>query len=369
MGSRSVTTLVTNHTFSNLWLRPPGVQATGAPLDEPLYKALGDAAASHNGYASIPSYELYDTTGGTEDWTFWTAGGLGFTPEIGDENFHPAFERAVVAEYLGLEPAAGAGLGGNSAAYLEVQRATADPAYHSQIVGTAPTGWSLEVSKSFMTATSPVIGQGGAVQYFADSLSSRYDSDGGRFSFAVNPSTRPVVAGRDGRDPTAPPQAGYALTNPAGIPALNPALNFNGPLETSTFTIAEGFDNAYADLTINWATAGPDWDFYVRGPDGSIVGSAATGNRPEVLTLRDPVPGTYTLMAFNYSGGGVDGRDWTGSIAFRNPTPRVVNPPEPWILTCTDQKGVVKSAREVFVERGQQVDVGNVCSANSKARP
>ena len=43
VGSRSVTTLVTNHTFSNLWLRPPGVQATGEPLDEPIYKALGDA--------------------------------------------------------------------------------------------------------------------------------------------------------------------------------------------------------------------------------------------------------------------------------------------------------------------------------------
>lgn len=367
VGSRSVTTLVTNHTFSNLWLRPPGVQATGEPLDAPLYKQLGDAAASHNGYASIPSYELYDTTGGTEDWTFWTAGGLGFTPEIGDENFHPAFERAVVAEYLGLEPAAGAGLGGNRAAYLEVQRATADPEYHSTIVGTAPAGWKLEVSKEFMTATSPVIGQGNVVQYFADSLSSRYDSDGGRFSFAVNPSTRPVVAGRDGRDPTAPPQPGYALTNPVGIPAPNPQLSFTGPLETSTFTIEPGFDNAFADLRFNWATAGPDWDFYVRGPNGDIVGSAATGDRPEVLTLRDPVPGTYTLVAFNYSGGGVDGRDWAGTIEFRNPTPRVVNEPEPWILTCTDRRGKVTSVKEVFVERGETVDVGNACIQRSRA--
>ncbi|WP_336921580.1 M14 family zinc carboxypeptidase [Aquipuribacter sp. SD81] len=163
IGTRSVTTLITNHTYSNLWLRPPGVAATGAPLEEPMYKELGARATAHNGYANIPSYELYDTTGGTEDWAFWTAGSIGFTPEIGDENFHPAFERAVVAEYLGLEPAAGAGLGGNRAAYLEMQRATADPAYHSRLVGTMPAGWSLEVNKEFFTSTSPVIGRGGEV--------------------------------------------------------------------------------------------------------------------------------------------------------------------------------------------------------------
>ncbi|MGJ7439566.1 M14 family metallopeptidase [Aquipuribacter sp. MA13-6] len=368
VGSRSVTTLVTNHTYSNLWLRPPGVQATGEPLDEPLYKALGDAAASHNNYASIPSYELYDTTGGTEDWTFWTAGGLGFTPEIGDENFHPAFERAVVAEYAGLEPAAGAGLGGNREAYMEVQRATADPTYHSVITGTAPSGWELEVSKEFMTATSPVVGQGNVVQYFEDSLSSTYDSDGGKFSFAVNPSTRPVVAGRDGREPTGPTQPRSTLTNPAGIPAPNPQLSFSGPRESTTFVIEEGFDNAYADLRFNWETAGPDWDFYVRNSDGQVVASAATGDRPEVISIRDPQPGTYELVAFNYSGGGEGGRDWTGTLDFRGPTPRVVNEPEPWILTCTDRRGTVKSVKEVFVERGESVDVGNACSPRSPVR-
>src|SRR5690606_29371354 len=121
----------------------------------------------------------------------------------------------------------GAGLGGNREAYLEVQRATADPTYHSVITGTAPAGWQLEVSKEFMTATSPVVGQGNVVQYFEDSLSSTYDSDGGKFSFAVNPSTRPVVAGRDGREPTGPTQTGSTLTNPAGIPAPNPQLSFS----------------------------------------------------------------------------------------------------------------------------------------------
>jgi murein tripeptide amidase MpaA len=311
IASRSVTTLITNHTYSNLWLRPPGVQATGAPLEEPLYAALGARATAHNGYANIPSYQLYDTTGSTEDWAFWTAGVIGFTPEIGDESFHPAFERAVVGEYLGLEGAAGAGRGGNSGAYLEMQRATADPAYHSRITGTAPSGWSLEVSKQFLTSTSPVVGRGGEVIQFEDSLSSRYDSRGGRFSFAVNPSTRPIVAGRDGREPTGPPQPGLTLVNPAGIPAENPTLDPALAQETTTFTIEEGFDNAFADLRFTWADgATTDWDFYVLDAEGNEVGSAATGDQPEVLSLAAPVPGTYTVMAFNYDGG--DLADWSG---------------------------------------------------------
>uniref|UniRef100_UPI002FC84621 M14 family metallopeptidase n=1 Tax=Aeromicrobium sp. TaxID=1871063 RepID=UPI002FC84621 len=81
--TRSITNLITNHTFSNLILRPPGVAAMGPPLEEALVKELGADMASHNGYANIPGYGLYDTTGGTEDWTFWTAGSLGYTFEIG----------------------------------------------------------------------------------------------------------------------------------------------------------------------------------------------------------------------------------------------------------------------------------------------
>ena len=74
-------------------------------------KALGARMTGHNGYANIPGYGLYDTTGTTEDWTFWSAGGLGYTFEIGDDRVPPAVRAGVVAEYLGLAPAAGAGKG------------------------------------------------------------------------------------------------------------------------------------------------------------------------------------------------------------------------------------------------------------------
>ena len=66
-----MTTFITNHTFSNLLLRPPGLQAQGPPPDEKDYKAFGASMAKENGYTNQKGYELYDTTGGAEDWTYY----------------------------------------------------------------------------------------------------------------------------------------------------------------------------------------------------------------------------------------------------------------------------------------------------------
>lgn len=54
--------------------------------------------AKENGYANQKSYELYDTSGATEDWTYYATGGLGFTFEIGLTAFHDTFADGVVAE-------------------------------------------------------------------------------------------------------------------------------------------------------------------------------------------------------------------------------------------------------------------------------
>ena len=53
----------------------------------------------------------------------------------------------------------------------------------------------------------------------------------------MNPSTRPVVAGRDGRDPAGPPQANIPLANPAGQPAENTENYPAGPNEAIPFTV------------------------------------------------------------------------------------------------------------------------------------
>lgn len=362
ISERAVTVMISNHTFSNLVLRPPAIAATGKAPDEPQLKTLGDSMAAANQYTSQASYQLYDTSGSTEDWSYWITGGLGYTFEIGTEGFHPDYESGVVAEYLGLEPAAGAGEGGNQESYYRAAEAAMDPALHSQITGTAPTKHTITVRKHHVSPTSPVIQPDGSIGQpllYEDTLSSEYVSTGGAFTIDVNPSTRPLVAGRYGRLPEADPQAPATLTNPAGVPAV-------GASEFTTFEV-QGLpdaDNGYAVVSISWPTVdaeAQDWDFFVIGPDGEAVGSGATLANPEVIRIPDPVAGTYTIEANNYAGGTAE-HDWSGSVSFESPDPPVdTGIKEAWLVSCADKRGDVINTREVIVDRGQAVDIGNAC--------
>ena len=204
VSSRQVTNLITNHTYGNLTLRPPGLVAQGPPIDEPEYRALGERLTDHNLYANMPSYGLYDTSGTTEDWSYYSTGGWGFTFEIGPNAFHPAFQEAVVNEYLGRGSVAGAGKGGNREAYYEMLESTADAGMHSLLTGKAPKGSTITLRKQFQTKTSPVIGPGGTgpAQEFTDTLESSYTvPTNGKVNWHVNPSTRPIVAGKPGASP------------------------------------------------------------------------------------------------------------------------------------------------------------------------
>ncbi len=366
VSTRQVTNLITNHTYSNLVLRPPGVFEVRPPLEDGLYQALGARMTSHNGYLNQRGYELYDTTGTTEDWSFWNTGGLGFTFEIGPDEFHPPYETGVVAEYLGLPPAAGAGNGGNRAAYYEMSSSTADTALHSTIQGTAPRGAILRVHKQFTTPTSPVIAADGTVGepiLYTDVLDTTYRAPGGRFRFAVNPSTRPYVAGRLGRDPTGPPQADITFANPPGIPAENQGDPLEGAAERIPFTIQgpPDVDNGTATVRISWGDSATDWDLYVIDADGQVVAQSANfATTTENARLVDPPAGEYTAVIVNYEGGAAS--DWTaGGVEFASPLPTTFGPKETWTLTCERANGTVRASQQVYVDRGQVVDVGRVC--------
>jgi murein tripeptide amidase MpaA len=372
ISSRQVTNLITNHTFSNLVLRPPGVADFGFPLEEPLYKALGAALAAHNGYSNIPGFGLYDTTGSTEDWSFWSTGGLAFTFEIGASDFHAPYADGVEAEYLGLAPAAGAGKGGNREAYYTMLEATADASLHSRIEGSAPAGSTLELSKTFQTSTSPVweddLGSViGDPRQFTDTLTSELNAPGGSFTWNVNPSTRPIVAGRHGRDATGPPQDPIALPNPPGVPAENTIYPPDGPVEKIPFTVkgpADGVDNGRMNVHIEWSSPDTDWDLYVLGPNGDIVTqSASFGDTTEDASLFDPPPGQYTAVVVNYDQVMNTPDDWfDGQVTFRSPTPQIqTGVKESWTLTCRDSGGRVQGSSQVVVDRGAVAHVGNAC--------
>ncbi|MRJ74962.1 peptidase M14 [Aeromicrobium sp. SMF47] len=358
ISQRQVTNLITNHTYGNLVLRPPSIRSTGFSPDEPAYRALGAGMTDANGYANWASFQLYDTSGSTEDWSYWNTGGLGFTFEIGPDEFHPPFQQGVVNEYLGLAPSAGAGFGGNREAYYVMAEATVNAGLHSTIVGSTRPNRKLTVSKSFITATSPVIqtdGSTGAPRYYRDTLASSYQTKGGQFSWAVNPSTRPLVVGRYGRDPQGPPQPAQTLVNPAGTPA-------EGAYETATFTVAgqPSYDNGTATVVINWPDAQVDWDVEVYDSRGRPVATAATLDDPEQAVLIDPAPGTYTIRLINYGGGATS--DWTGRVDYASPTPGTYSGlKEAWNLTCSNRNGRVLSTREVIVDRGETVRVGDPC--------
>jgi hypothetical protein len=68
--------------------------------------------------------------------------------------------------------------------------------------------------------------------------------------------------------------------------------------------------------------------------------------------------------------GSVTGDDgWTnGHVMFLSPTPRHEDAKEAWRLTCTAKKGKVRATRNVVVDRGDRVNVGNVCPRGSLAR-
>jgi hypothetical protein len=122
ISSRQVTTLISNHTFSNLILRPsastrppssrtesrrllPAECFTDGTGKDNGMQALGEKMAAQNGYTNQFGWELYDTTGTTEDYSYNATGGYGYTFEIGPNEFHPPFEQ-VVDEYTGENEAA-----------------------------------------------------------------------------------------------------------------------------------------------------------------------------------------------------------------------------------------------------------------------
>ena len=125
--TRGVTAVLTNHTYSDLVLRPWGDTEADSP-DEPLLRQLGDACAAINGYTSQKSIALYPTTGTSEDHAYAAVGALAYTFEHGLDAFHPP--------YAGFVPEAYAK---NREPFMILAEAAADPAHHSVITGTTVT--------------------------------------------------------------------------------------------------------------------------------------------------------------------------------------------------------------------------------------
>jgi hypothetical protein len=392
--ARQVTTLITNHTFSNLWLRPPGQAVSPDSPDEELYRSLGEQITAHNGYSNIKGYELYDTTGTTEDWSYWTTGGLGYTPEIGctekDGNncvfgdFHGPYQDHVVTEYGGGNEFAPTG-GGNREAYLIAHENALNPDRHSLITGRAPAGAVLRVEKTFQTETWQ--GEHGS---FEDHLESAMTVPAsGEFDFHVNPSTRPIVLlEREGREPDGDPSppvpfSGDPSTGPDGAePCANFSTNDPACFNDHAFTVPADepgvTDNASFTVTLDWPTPASDWDLRVfrdSNGDGSSIGETEVGRSGEGFTNWEEAfvpeekvePGAaYVARVINYAAF----EPYEGAVTFHGPAslpPIVPGEPEAWTLSC-EGDGEVVTSQQVFVGRGerQELDLSQSCSRQTQ---
>src|SRR4051812_31768608 len=205
--SHDIATLITMHNFASLVLRPPGVHDAGLAPDEDALKKLGDIMAQDTGYTSEFGYQLYDTSGTTEDWNYGAAGTFGYTIEMGPSadkggNFHVAYDRAVIAQWTGSETKKGKDKGLRDA-LLAAGEAAADRSEFSTLQGTAPPGSLLRVHKDFTTFSSEICTvEDTDVPCTAQGVLPRRSKPdhldyttvvppSGKFSWIVTPSTRP----------------------------------------------------------------------------------------------------------------------------------------------------------------------------------
>jgi hypothetical protein len=361
ISSRQVTTLITNHTFSNLVLRPPGVRAQGPPPDEAIYADLGARMAARNGYTNQPSYALYDTTGTTEDWSYYATGGLGYTFEIGPDAFHPAYEKTV-GEYEGAGAYAGQG---NRAAYLLAMENAADASKHARLTGRAPAGSKLTLSKEFVTETSPVEpaqtdllnlpSPQGPKQTFVDRLRTELTVPAnGAFAWAINPSTRPAVMEK--RMPTVsdtPSREATYSNQTQTQPNQVAGVGAEGTYEDIALDVRDTDQAKVLSLELTAQSPADDYDLELyRRVNDQLVEVASSGNpaNPESIMLDDPPVGDYVLRVVNYLAVG----PWTVQAKWLPAGPEAITPGtvEAWKLTCERPDGVTVS-RKVVIGRGE----------------
>ena len=347
VAERQVTMLISNHTFSNLILRPNGVNPAtighdGIPVgnapDEKGLKALGAKMAAQNGYRNIHGWELYDTTGTTEDWSYNATGGYGYTFEIGPDEFHPPFED-VVDEYMGAGKYAGKG---NRAAYLLAFEHAVSKKPNGLIKGKAPKGAVLRLKKDFDTPTWE--------SSFKDGIDTTLTvlNRKGNFSWLVNPSTRPVVMSR-------------TYSKPASAPYR--AETFEGFVEPlghvdHEFTIS-GKPAPSWEIDLDWETPDDlDLEVYLKEADGTLTEVGGSGNAPgskEHTTLHNAAPATYVLRVINYAS--ISPSYTLTSELFEAKTVRTKGAKESYTLTCERKDGKVLQKTKLYIERGQSKKV------------
>ena len=361
--------------------------------------------ADNAGYTSQYGFQLYDTTGTTEDWNYAQQGAFGYTIEIGpkDGEFHMPYETGFVDQWTGAY--AGEGKGGLQEALMIAAESATNPSDHSVIEGTAPAGRVLRVKKEFTTPTSDVCDQ--AIEppvYFT-----------GGSGQAILPQSRCVVprgvqevAGRardhDDRAGRAGRSSGTS-TRPPGRSSLRARWS-PGEINSGAEPDGDAFGRRHGDALRSRAsarsttrsrtrpatpgrstrTSSSRWPRPRGGcacsstsprrtttttctstgvtPKGIWSRSTSSGNGTgvdeEVVLEREALPpGTYVGEVENYMADG----PWTLTIEQFEGQPDQVSPGPRGVDadSCEGTDGTVYETHQVFVDRGQRVSLNMAC--------
>ncbi len=189
----------------------------------------------------------------------------------------------MIDEYVGSGKYKGKG---NRAAYLIALEHALDTDFHGVLKGKAPKGAVLRLAKKFQSPT-----WDGS---FADFVDTTLTVGGnGRFSWIVNPSTRPVVASHAYEAPSKKPFKAKLFES-----TLPPPTGAND----HEFVLTKAAD--IFDIRLDWSTP-DDMDLEVyRQVGDKMVEVGSSGNLPgekEQVTLIDAVRGTYVMRVVNYA--------------------------------------------------------------------
>jgi len=244
--------------------------------------------------------------------------------------------------------------GGNREAYLIAMESTANAARHSVVTGQAPDGARLEVTRTGTSLTSPIVLPDDTLApplTITDVMrSSTKVPASGRFEWHMNPSTRPY-AKKDRRQ--------FEVSK-----TPSSRQNVSGGPATTRIPITLGAGDKGLKAVVDVGDAS-DYDIYLYDSKDRQVASGPGGfvGEDESLAVTGLPPGTYQLEVRNFAAV----EPWTGTIE-KFPAVRMIGQPpkaESWLLTCRSAAGKTLGKRNLLIERGQRMALGNVCAASA----
>ncbi len=196
---RSVTGVLTNHTYQGSVLRTGG----GDAPEDGILERIGQKVADVLGYRNAPTVG-YPTTGTTDDWAYAAKAILGYTIENGVIGFHPAYADEVGRYYKQ-----------HMEAFTVLLEMAANPRYHSVLEGKVAGGQAeLRLSKSYATPLSE--GNPTGERAYKEKVDMKLTTAAdGSFVWHITPSDRPYEKKSES----------YTLTIKAGGKSKTIAIN------------------------------------------------------------------------------------------------------------------------------------------------